>query len=498
LILAARGGDGKTAAHFLLPAHHVRALRILSLLALVGAASRADAALVADDVSVATATDAPALVTLRATHGLDLPLGFSVARQPSRGTLGPMDIPECTFSPGLTVCTATVLYTPDPTEAGTDDFTYVASDGNADSNVATVTVTIAAPEPIMPPAVTLAMGDVLLATASKVVTGATVDWGDGTPAEGLTVNPDRSAALAHRYALEGSFTLTVTNAPGIIGTSLVHVFIPGAGPTATDTVAPGEEGTVSLPGLTATLHRSPAGSDPATILAALYSPTLEGFFVGGAFGEPVAAFDVRVVSAADDDVATVAFSYRELPERSQPVLTYLAPETHTFEPVAGSALVSPSLTIDSAARIITVVLDRTSSPSVTRLTGTRLVVPDPFVPRVVDIGPPMTSRAGLGVRVHTGQATLCPAHGRPCAVAVRARVALGGTASTLLAPRFVIGKNRLRCGPGKRADVVFPLAARSRRVLERLGQLPVMVAIRARVVGHPSTMVTRTFTVEAP
>jgi hypothetical protein len=59
----------------------------------------------------------------------------------------------------------TVTYTPDAGFTGTDSFTYTANDGQADSNVATVTVTVAdqPPPPTTP---------VFRAAASAIVTGA--------------------------------------------------------------------------------------------------------------------------------------------------------------------------------------------------------------------------------------------------------------------------------------------------------------------------------------
>jgi hypothetical protein len=370
--------------------------------------------------------------------------------------------------------------------------------GDTSSNTATVTVTVSAPEPTMPADETVGVGETYIATVSEVVTGASADWGDGTPAEVLTVSADRTATLAHVFQHEGSFTLTVTNAPGVAGTSFVHVLVAGSSATASEAVEPGETGTLTLPGLTATLERPAGDGGGATMVGALYPPTVSGFFVGGAFGDPVAAFDVRVLAAGDADVLTVTFGYPEPAPRARPVLTYFSPQTNTFEPVAGSKAISPSLTIDPAAHLITVVFDNSSTPRLTALTGTRLVVSDRSVPRVIEVAAPSTTRAGAKVRVLTGLAAYCPADGPPCTVATRAHASFTPAVAPLRMPGLVIGKRRMRCRPGKRADLTLVLGPKSRRVLQQLGELPLTVEIRARVAGHPPATVMRTLTISAP
>ena len=57
---------------------------------------------------------------------------LSIVDGPSKGSLGAIADDE-------------VTYTPDPGEYGTDSFTYRASDGTADSDPATVSITITRP-----------------------------------------------------------------------------------------------------------------------------------------------------------------------------------------------------------------------------------------------------------------------------------------------------------------------------------------------------------------
>lgn len=83
---------------------------------------------VAADQDLATAQDTPRAVTLTASDAENDPLTFTVTTGPSNGSLsgsGPNRI-----------------YTPDLGFFGVDSFTFVANDGTADSNEATVTVTV--------------------------------------------------------------------------------------------------------------------------------------------------------------------------------------------------------------------------------------------------------------------------------------------------------------------------------------------------------------------
>ncbi|HEY7030136.1 MAG TPA: Ig-like domain-containing protein, partial [Thermomicrobiales bacterium] len=94
---------------------------------------------VAADQSVSTNEDTPKVITLSATDADDDNLTFSIVDQPAHGTLGSLGAPDCSAA---NVCTATVTYTPDTDYFGSDSFTFNANDGDADSNVATVSITI--------------------------------------------------------------------------------------------------------------------------------------------------------------------------------------------------------------------------------------------------------------------------------------------------------------------------------------------------------------------
>jgi hypothetical protein len=83
----------------------------------------------ADDQAVVTDENTPVDIILTASDINGDPLTFSIVDPPSDGTLtGPP--PD-------------VTYTPDPFFNGSDGFTFIANDGGFDSNIATVSITVA-------------------------------------------------------------------------------------------------------------------------------------------------------------------------------------------------------------------------------------------------------------------------------------------------------------------------------------------------------------------
>jgi len=98
--------------------------------------------------SASTVVGTPVTVTLSATDDATCELAFSIVQGPAGGTLGAIQNQSCV--PGApNGDTAQVTYTPDA--AGAFSFTYKANDGSADSNIATVTITVDDVEPPPPP-----------------------------------------------------------------------------------------------------------------------------------------------------------------------------------------------------------------------------------------------------------------------------------------------------------------------------------------------------------
>src|SRR5579871_2113854 len=181
------------------------ALALLSLLALsslwapaVGAAGP-----VAVDESVpATATTT---VPLEATTAGTTEMTFAIASAPGHGTLG--SILNTTCAPtgsGGTDCTASVVYTPNQCASGPDSFTYTATDpgSNATSSPAIVTLSPGPTAPTPPPPPTLPQTGAAVAgvpfsgAVQNALPGATVDYGDGSGAQPLTVDAGGGAHLA--------------------------------------------------------------------------------------------------------------------------------------------------------------------------------------------------------------------------------------------------------------------------------------------------------------
>src|SRR5207244_974864 len=99
---------------------------------------------VAQDKTASTPANTATTVTLSATDVDGDSLTFSIVTPPSHGTLSSIGTVTCTSSGGTSSCTANVTYTPASNYSGPDSFTYKANDGTADSNVATVSITVEA------------------------------------------------------------------------------------------------------------------------------------------------------------------------------------------------------------------------------------------------------------------------------------------------------------------------------------------------------------------
>jgi thermitase len=94
----------------------------------------------ASDTSASTLSGTPVTIRLGGADAETCELSFSVVQAPGAGALGAISDQACASgSPNSD--TAQVTYTPG-TAPGTYAFTYKTSDGSADSNIATVTITV--------------------------------------------------------------------------------------------------------------------------------------------------------------------------------------------------------------------------------------------------------------------------------------------------------------------------------------------------------------------
>ena len=97
---------------------------------------------VANGQLVVANEDTPLTIVLSATDIDSQSLNFRIVSNPSKGTLSDISAPNCLTSDGGANCTAAVLYIPMLDQNGSDGFTFIVSDGNLDSNVAGISITV--------------------------------------------------------------------------------------------------------------------------------------------------------------------------------------------------------------------------------------------------------------------------------------------------------------------------------------------------------------------
>ena len=164
---------------------------------------------VASNKTVTTNEDQAVSNTLVATDSDNQPLLYTIVTAPARGSVAITNANSGAFT-----------YTPNANVNGTDSFTFRASDGKVNSNVATVTITIAAinDAPVLSPIGNRSVNEG--ATSTITLSATDVDSSDllnfsatGLPAFAtLTNSGNRSASLtlAPNYSAAGSYPITVT------------------------------------------------------------------------------------------------------------------------------------------------------------------------------------------------------------------------------------------------------------------------------------------------
>jgi Ca2+-binding RTX toxin-like protein len=179
---------------------------------------------VADDQSVTTAEDTAVAITLTATDATNDPLTYTVLTEPDNGTLSGT-------APNLT-------YTPNANFSGSDSFTFKVNDGTADSNIATVSITVTPVNDAPTIAVAaggqcladfqglanLAIGDVETAAGSLTLSGSSSN---------TTLVPNANIVFGGSGA---NRTVTIATAPGQSGSATVTILVDDGETTTSITI----------------------------------------------------------------------------------------------------------------------------------------------------------------------------------------------------------------------------------------------------------------------
>ncbi len=192
---------------------------------------------IAHDQTVTTDEDTVLSMTLIASDIDSDILTYSIVGYPSHGTLMGT-LPN-------------IIYTPDENYYGSDSFTFKVNDGEVDSNIAIVDITINPVNdvPVVSDIVdqTIYEGDVFTASGSFTdpdldIWTATVDYDDGSGIQTLELNPDKTFNLDHLYVDDYYFPytviVTVSDNNGGIGSELIAVTVYNVAPTITSLDGP--------------------------------------------------------------------------------------------------------------------------------------------------------------------------------------------------------------------------------------------------------------------
>jgi hypothetical protein len=92
------------------------------------------------NAAISTLEETAKTFTMSATDADGDALTFAIVSNPAHGTLGSPGLIDCTTT--ANTCTQTIVYTPATNYNGPDSFSYKANDGQADSDVALVSITV--------------------------------------------------------------------------------------------------------------------------------------------------------------------------------------------------------------------------------------------------------------------------------------------------------------------------------------------------------------------
>ncbi len=307
----------------------------------------------ADSQALSTNEDTPLPVTLTAADADNDTLVYTLLDLPDNGTLSGT-------APNLT-------YTPDPDYFGPDSFTFKVNDGLADSNIATVNITVnSVNDPVV-------AGDDSAATAEDAPVTIPVQSNDSAgpanenqalsttavsdPPHGTAVsNPDGSVTYTPDLDYNGSdsFTYSVCDAEGSCATATVTVLVEMVNdpPTANDdNVTTPEDAAVTFDVL-ANDSDVDGNLNPGsvTVISGAANGTLVHNGNGSFTYTPMANFNGTdsfsykvcdsegVCDTADVTITVTAVNDAPVCSTVTPSVTVLWPPNHQFEPVTVSGV----------------------------------------------------------------------------------------------------------------------------------------------------------------
>jgi hypothetical protein len=222
---------------------------------------------------------------------------------------------------------------------------------------------------------------------------ATVDYGDGTGPQPVTVN-GRTITLSHVYTAEGTFKITLTLKDNFGGadtlTEQAAVLLPGTGGIKMLVVPPGQTATISIGGATITFSNL-GGTTPAIVLLGAVDPAALKGLKNSPANDPtqlVAAFEIRVISAGPDSVLTATLAFPNGAAGVNPTLLFFDKAAGAFVPVVP---LFASASANLAGHTATFSLGRATGPTVSGLIGTVFTL---SVPAAAPATPTPVANAG--------------------------------------------------------------------------------------------------------
>jgi CSLREA domain-containing protein len=317
---------------------------------------------VANPQSVVTDEDTPLNIFLSGSDVDSASLSFIIVTPPAHGSFG------ATTAPNLT-------YTPTANYNGPDSFTFKINDGSADSNIATVAITVNAVNDA--PSFTKGPDQTVNGAVAQTVAGWATNISAGPPdesAQTLTflVSNNNNAIFSVQPAISPTGTLTFTPAYGFDGTATVTVQLHDSGGTAlggVDTSAP-QTFTITVHAL----NNAPTLNALADVIINEDAPLQTVSLAGITSGPSYESGQTLTVTATSSNPALIP----------NPSVSYTSPNTTgsiSFTPLPdanGSVLITVSVKddggtanggVDTFVRTFTVTVNPVNDPPVNHVPG---------------------------------------------------------------------------------------------------------------------------------